>query len=151
MICSLQFVRFCFNLSGGSCSPLIRNMIATAPYRMLYSDLMTPPCSATSVFVDVTKRLAYSYFTTPPLIQLPGVNPIQKRREHHRRCQRKKKKMEKRKLTWEKASKHTCHAESNEQPLRRHKLDSLPNPHQSFVLLPITPVRRRLHCRHRRR
>jgi hypothetical protein len=41
----------CSSFLGGSDMPLTRKMRATAPYRMLYSDLMVPPCAATPLAV----------------------------------------------------------------------------------------------------
>lgn len=48
-MCNLQFATFSRSFPGDSCSPLTRKMNATAPYRMLYSERMTPPCRATAL------------------------------------------------------------------------------------------------------
>lgn len=47
-MCSLQLKRFMRSFSGDNCSPLTKNMMATEPYRTLYSDLIIPPFDATS-------------------------------------------------------------------------------------------------------
>lgn len=88
MTCSRQFVRFCLSFSGGSCSPLMRKMRATAPYKTLYSDRMTPPCSATSVSTSQLCPIplnSYNNFSTPRPVQTlqPHTTP-ESRNERHR-------------------------------------------------------------------
>lgn len=49
IMCSLQLKTFLRSFSGDSCMPLTRKMIATEPYKTLYSDLIIPPFDATSI------------------------------------------------------------------------------------------------------
>lgn len=129
--------------------------MATAPYKMLYSERITPPCSATAVIARKTRWLAqfssrmclfpsgFSNFTSSlPFLTSIATNLILNLAIQKRKRRRKK-------LTWKETPQHTRHCKSNKQPLCCYKLNSLAKPDHQLIFAPRTFIRcHRLCCRH---